>query len=412
MIQLKHKISLNCGGIKLMRATRQFINLMRYAMTNKTVVLAAFILSIAATTGVGLYKINQQSAMAAVQDCSTNSIVKCGVANYAQLTQKYDANEQGDLRAIYDHYFIKRTPAAGDQVIQGWAKNDGTVVANGRVVATNAASIGREPISGSHPISIAGRTYHQTTHVGGQAFKPGTTQLETMIVLDANGNFKYAVINGCGNPIYATPVPPTPPQPKDIQVCELATRKIITIKENQFDATKHSKNPDDCKPKKIQVCNLATKQIITINEDQYDTTKHSKNPDDCKTHQIRVCELASKNIITIDEDEFDTTKYSRNLADCEEEPIVYVKVCDTKLNKIVRVTEEMAQNDRYTTNFDECKKQPEPPVIIIKTPVKPAPVVEAPRELPKTGAVDMLSGGLGLVSVTLAAYYYALSRRW
>jgi hypothetical protein len=380
-------------------------------MTNKTVVLAAFVLSVAATAGVGLYKINQ-SAMAMVQDCSTNSIVRCGVANYAQLTQKYDANEHGDLRAIYDHYWIKRVPVAGDQVIQGWAKNDGTVVANGRVVATNAASIGREPIAGSHPISIAGRTYHQTTHVGGQAFKPGTTKLETMIVLDANGNFKYAIINGCGNPIYATPVPPpTPPQPKDIQVCEVATRKIITIKEDQFNAAVHSKNLDDCKPKQIQVCDLTSKQIITINEDQFDTTKHSKDLKDCETKQIQVCELATKNIVTIDEDEFDTTKYSKNLADCEEIPVVYVKVCDTKLNKIVRVTEEMAQNDRYTTNLEKCKKQPETPVIVIKQPVKPAPVVEAPRELPKTGAVDMLGAGLGLVSMSLAAYYYALSRR-
>lgn len=390
------------------------MNFMRYAMTNKTVVLAAFVLSVAGTAGVGLYKINQQSAMAMVQDCSTNSIVRCGVANYAQLTQKYDANEHGDLRAIYDHYWIQRVPAAGDQVIQGWAKNDGTVVANGRVVATNAASIGREPMSGSHPISIAGRTYHQTTHVGGQAFKPGTTQLETMIVLDANGNFKYAVINGCGNPIYATPVPPpTPPQPKDIQVCEIATGKIVTIKEDQFNESKYSKNLDDCKPKQIQVCDLATKQIVTINEDQYDTNKYSKNLDDCKAKLIKVCELDTKKIVTINEDEFDANKHSKNLADCKEVIVEYVKVCDTELNKIVRVTKEMANDDRYTTDLEKCKPKPEPPVIVVKTPVKPtpAPVVEAPRELPTTGPVDMLGAGLGLVSMTLAAYYYALSRR-
>lgn len=38
----------------------------------------------------------------------------------------------------------------------------------------------------------------------------------------------------------------TPPA-TTIQVCDLATKKIITINENEFDANKHSKNLDDCK---------------------------------------------------------------------------------------------------------------------------------------------------------------------
>lgn len=73
-------------------------------------------------------------------------------------------------------------------------------------------------------------------------------------------------------------------QPKDIKVCELATKKVITIKENQFDSSKHSKNLNDCKetvPGKIKVCELATKNIITINEDQFDGSKHSKDFNKC-----------------------------------------------------------------------------------------------------------------------------------
>ncbi len=74
------------------------------------------------------------------------------------------------------------------------------------------------------------------------------------------------------------------PEVKNIQVCELATKKIITIKENQFDASKHSKNLNDCKevvPGKIQVCELATKKVITINENDFDSAKHSKDLNDC-----------------------------------------------------------------------------------------------------------------------------------
>lgn len=38
----------------------------------------------------------------------------------------------------------------------------------------------------------------------------------------------------------------TPEKPKDIQVCELSTKKVITIKENQFDSSKHSKDLSKC----------------------------------------------------------------------------------------------------------------------------------------------------------------------
>lgn len=38
-----------------------------------------------------------------------------------------------------------------------------------------------------------------------------------------------------------------PPAPKQIQVCDLATKKVVTINETTFDAKKHSKNLDLCK---------------------------------------------------------------------------------------------------------------------------------------------------------------------
>lgn len=72
---------------------------------------------------------------------------------------------------------------------------------------------------------------------------------------------------------------------KDITVCELATKKEITIKENAFDATKHSKNMADCKvltEKFLKVCEISTKKTLTINEKDFDATKHTTNFADCK----------------------------------------------------------------------------------------------------------------------------------
>ncbi len=78
------------------------------------------------------------------------------------------------------------------------------------------------------------------------------------------------------------------PEDKDIKVCRLSDKVYpVTIKEKDFDATKHSMNPDDCKTLSenyIKVCRLSDKAEITINEKDFDATKHSKYPtNDCKT---------------------------------------------------------------------------------------------------------------------------------
>lgn len=275
-----------------MRGIKSVINHLRYMRTSRLIMTGMFTLAMIVTAGVGVYSFNKTDAFAA--DCSDNSIVRCGFNSYEGLTAAYNKNEYGDIRTIFDHYWIKPTLAPGTRAVMGVADSNGNVIADGRVVANNASSIGRQQIQHSHPISIGGKTYYETSHVGGKAFKPGTTQLPALVVLDEAGNFKYAVLTDCGNPIYAKPVPPpTPPkpEPKPIQVCELATKKYpVTIKENEFDSQKHSKNPEDCKeapkPKEIRVCELETKTWITISETLYDEKKHSTDQADCEVTPI------------------------------------------------------------------------------------------------------------------------------
>lgn len=76
-------------------------------------------------------------------------------------------------------------------------------------------------------------------------------------------------------------------QPGEIQVCELSTKKLITIDETAFDSKKYSKDLNDCKetPKeeKIQVCDLSTKKIVTIDESDFDSKKYSKDLSKCET---------------------------------------------------------------------------------------------------------------------------------
>lgn len=110
---------------------------------------------------------------------------------------------------------------------------------------------------------------------------------------------------------------------KKIDVCDLTTKKIVTIDEKDFDSKKYSKDLNDCKevPATIQVCNLADNKIITINEKDFDSKKHSKNLADCEQKTVQVCDLTSKTIVTIDSKNFDSKKHSTNLADCKMCPL-------------------------------------------------------------------------------------------
>lgn len=87
-------------------------------------------------------------------------------------------------------------------------------------------------------------------------------------------------------------------------------------------------------PKNITVCELASKDIITIREDQFDAAKHSKDLADCAAKppvpgEIVVCETATKNIVTIKENEFDAAKHSKDLSKCDETPVVPTELPQT-----------------------------------------------------------------------------------
>ena len=73
----------------------------------------------------------------------------------------------------------------------------------------------------------------------------------------------------------------------------------------------------------IQVCNLQTKQVVTIKESEFNTAKHSKNLNLCLTagttptvREIRVCDLVQKKIVTIKESDFDAAKHTKNIDSC------------------------------------------------------------------------------------------------
>ncbi len=222
---------------------------------------------------------------------------------------------------------------------------------------------------------------------------------------------------------------------KDIKVCELATKKIVTIKESQFDSSKYSKNLDDCKEivKYIKVCELATKKIVTINEKDFDAKKYSKNLEDCKeiVKYIKVCELATKKIVTINEKDFNTDKYSKNLDDCKE-IVKKIEVCELATGKIVTINEKDFNTEKYSKNLKDCEVTPPTMIEVCEIATKQIVTIDekdfnettyskdlskcdtppvTPPELPKTGMGENIVAVVGLGALIASAAYYIASRR-
>lgn len=97
-----------------------------------------------------------------------------------------------------------------------------------------------------------------------------------------------------------------------IKVCDLVTDRVITIKQSDFNQSRHSKNLQDCT--KIQVCDIAIGTIITIRQPQFDKSLHNKDLIQCD--DMQVCELNSGEVVIIKAHQFDETKHSTDAADC------------------------------------------------------------------------------------------------
>lgn len=81
------------------------------------------------------------------------------------------------------------------------------------------------------------------------------------------------------------------------------TATIETNNGNKSDTADVIVDNGECEePKKIQVCELSTKKIITIDEQNFDSSKHSKNYADCKENNPK-CPIPGKEHLPVDSPE-------------------------------------------------------------------------------------------------------------
>jgi len=169
-------------------------------------------------------------------DCDTVAIIKCGAFSESKLREKA---AKGDVPKVMSAFGISQSELNG--FVSGIVWRDGRVTVGDKVVATGAVTAGRwnTPKSGMTRIPGTDRAYKMST-------SNFVTEGQTAFVKMVNGQFAFAVIKSCGNPVTAKPKPqPKPPTPEVACVSLTAKQTVSNIPDKKtysFTATGSAKN--------------------------------------------------------------------------------------------------------------------------------------------------------------------------
>lgn len=147
--------------------------------------------------------------------------------------------------------------------------------------------------------NVVSRVPSTTNNATYSRTQAGNYSVQAILTFSVNGQDKTVTDAKCKKPFEVKDLP------KEITVCDLETKKPVTIKESEFDSTKHSRDFDDCKeaPKLIKVCDLDSKKIVKINKEDFDATKHSTDLSKCKETPVVPPELpttgTTENIVAV-----------------------------------------------------------------------------------------------------------------
>lgn len=194
-------------------------------MSIKTKVIAAAV----ALFAVSVFGISQLAANASgidtTRDCDKYAIVYCGTMSVDEIRSKF--NEK-DHAAVYAAFGISKGDVAGD-IRKGVVYQDGRVVVGGKTVATNSVMAARY-LGGS---SIAGSSTGKKVSVG----KMGSAQ-EALVKFNSDGEFEWAIMTPCGNPVTGTPVKVEKP----VYSCDSLAAKKLARDEYEFTTSATAKN--------------------------------------------------------------------------------------------------------------------------------------------------------------------------
>ena len=346
---------------------------------NKKFLTAAFGLFVIASSVLALNGFSSNTLAAAIDndpDCDTVAIIKCGAFSESEL--RGDA-AKGDVPKVMSAFGI--SPSELNGFVSGIVWKDGRVTVGDKTVATGATTAGRwnNPTSDMARIAGTDRAYKMST-------SHFVTDGQTAFVKMVNGQFSFAVIKSCGNPVTAKPMP-KPPVPSYACNSFVISEKI---NRTSFRFTASASAGGGAK-------------IVNYRYD-FGDGKNATSTGTAASH----------------------TYTTPGTYTARATPIVSVNgktVEATNAKCTVRVTVTAPPT---TPPKEECKPgipvgddrcEETPPVTPPETPEVPevpeTPVIpETPPEtIPDTGPADLAIGGVGLGSLAGASYYWRSSRR-
>jgi hypothetical protein len=162
-------------------------------------ILAALIILLAfallAETAAGL------TTSSSSRDCDSNAVIMCGAMSTSELQSKY--NNQASVRTVFHNFGITHIDINGmdTTAVAGKVTRGGRVLVGDNEVATNAMTAGMQDIAGSQKMTANGVTFFMRS----PSVSFTSSSLPAFVVMK-DGQFAFAVINSCGNPVKATPI--------------------------------------------------------------------------------------------------------------------------------------------------------------------------------------------------------------
>jgi hypothetical protein len=138
-------------------------------------------------------------------DCDANAILQCGANTPAEVKQKYDADAHA--RSVYHYFGITHIDVDNlhDQAVEGKVTIGGRVLVNGQEVATNATTAGYDDMGNSQKVIANNTTFF--VRAPSESFQQDSLPAFVMM---KDGQFDFAIIASCGNPVIATPTKAKP----------------------------------------------------------------------------------------------------------------------------------------------------------------------------------------------------------
>lgn len=151
---------------------------------------------------------SNSSSSSSQQNCDENAVIRCGVSSPTNLQKKY--GNRADVQALYRHFGISKSDInqIDTTMQQGYVTKGGRVVVDGKTVATNAMTVGRQNMPGSTKMTAGGTTFYMRP----PSVSFASSRLDAYVVMN-NNQFAYAILTSCGNPVKATPVQQKQPTP-------------------------------------------------------------------------------------------------------------------------------------------------------------------------------------------------------